>query len=84
MSIKFLRSSAAALALFAGGAAVAQQAQPPAAGAAPQQQQQQQPQGPVKADLVPVQPEWTKVCGGDPQSQKEVCYTTRDFGLQAD
>ena len=85
MSIKFLRSSAAALALFAGGAAVAQQAQAPAAGAAPQQpQQQQQPQGPVKADLVPVQPEWTKVCGGDPQSQKEVCYTTRDFGLQAD
>ena len=86
MSIKFLRSSAVALALFAGGAAVAQQAQAPAAGAAPQQQQQQQqqPQGPVKADLVPVQPEWTKVCGGDPQSQKEVCYTTRDFGLQAD
>ena len=87
MSIKFLRSSAAALALFAGGSAFAQQApaQAPAAGAAPQQQQQQQqPQGPVKADLVPVQPEWTKVCGGDPQSQKEVCYTTRDFGLQAD
>ena len=84
MSTKFLRSSAAALALFAGGAAFAQQAQAPAAGAAPQQQQQQQPQGPVKANLVPVQPEWTKVCGGDPQSQKEVCYTTRDFGLQAD
>ncbi|MGA8169267.1 MAG: invasion associated locus B family protein [Methylocystis sp.] len=86
MSMKFLRSSAAALALFAGGSAYAQQAQAPAAGAAPpqQQQQQQQPQGPVKADLVPVQPEWTKVCGGDPQSQKEVCYTTRDFGLQAD
>ena len=83
MSIKFLRSSAAALTLFAGGAAFAQQAQAPAAGAAPQQQQQQ-PQGPVKADLLPVQPEWTKVCGGDPQSQKEVCYTTRDFGLQAD
>jgi invasion protein IalB len=71
------------LALFAGGSAFAQQAQAPAAGAPPPQQQQQ-PQGPVKADLVPVQPEWTKVCGGDPQSQKEVCYTTRDFGLQAD
>ncbi len=87
MSTKFLRSSAAALTLFAGGAAFAQQAQAPAAGTAPQQQQQQQqqqPQGPVKADLLPVQPEWTKVCGGDPQSQKEVCYTTRDFGLQAD
>jgi len=52
------------LALFAGGSAFAQQAQAPAAGAPPPQQQQQ-PQGPVKADLVPVQPEWTKVCGGE-------------------
>lgn len=47
-------------------------------------QQQQQPQGPIKADLVPVQPEWTKVCGADQQSKKEICYTTRDFGAQAD
>ncbi len=79
MSIKTLRLGAAALGLFAGGSALAQQAPAPAAGTP-----QQQPQGPVKADLVPVQPEWTKVCGGDPQSQKEVCYTTRDFGIQAD
>lgn len=46
--------------------------------------QQQAPQGPIKADLVPVQPEWTKVCGADQQTKKEICYTTRDFGAQAD
>ena len=33
---------------------------------------------------MPVQPDWTKVCGNDPQTKKEVCYTTRDFGVQAD
>jgi invasion protein IalB len=82
MSIYFSRSCAALLAgafLFAGGAAFAQlaPAQPGAAG-------QQQPQGPVKLDLQGVQPEWTKVCGADPQSKKEICYTTRDFGAQAD
>jgi invasion protein IalB len=56
----------------------------PQAPAADQGQAQQAPQGPIKADLVAVQPDWTKVCGGDPQSKKEVCYTTRDFGAQAD
>jgi len=85
MSMNLVRFGAVAAALFVGGPVLAQQAQPPApAPGAPQQQQQQQPQGPVKADLVPVQPDWTKVCGGDPQSHKEVCYTTRDFGIQAD
>jgi len=87
MSIHFSRSRAAILAgaiLIAGGGAEAQQApaQQPAGPA--QQQAPQQPQGPVKADLVPVQPEWTKVCGADPQTKKEICYTTRDFGVQAD
>jgi invasion protein IalB len=84
MSILFTRSRAIALAgafLLAGGAALAQQA--PATSAAPQQQAQQ-PQGPIKADLVPVQPDWNKVCGADAQSKKEICYTTRDFGAQAD
>jgi invasion protein IalB len=32
---------------------------------------------PLKAD--PNQVEWTKVCGRDPESQNETCYTTRDF-----
>jgi invasion protein IalB len=59
-------------------------AQAPAPAPAQPAQQQQAPQGPIKADLVAVQPDWTKVCGADPQSKKEVCYTTRDFGAQAD
>ncbi len=88
MPIHFSRFGAAGLAgafLLAAGAAAAQQAQAPAQ-PAPQQQpaQQAQPGQPFKADLVPVQPDWTKVCGSDPQSKKEVCYTTRDFGVQAD
>ena len=80
MSTHISRSCAIALAgalLFVGGGALAQQA--PAAGAA--QQQQQQPQGPIAAELVAVQPEWTKVCGEDPQTNTEMCYTTRDFGV---
>ena len=84
MPIQISRSCAAALAgafLLAGSAAQAQQAAPaaPSAGAA----QQAAPAGPVKADLLPVQPDWTKVCGKDPQAQKEICYTTRDFGAAA-
>jgi invasion protein IalB len=42
------------------------------------------PQGPVKVELTPIQPQWTKVCGKNPESGKEVCYTTRDFGQSAD
>jgi invasion protein IalB len=84
MSKNFVRFGALAAALLAGGSVFAQQAQTQAPAAGAQQQQAQQPQGPVKADLVPVQPDWTKVCGSDPQSKKEVCYTTRDFGIQAD
>jgi invasion protein IalB len=67
---------AAAMVLVAGGAAFAQQA--PQAGAPAQ------PQGPLSAELVPVEPEWTKVCATDPQSHKDVCYTVRDFGTKAD
>jgi invasion protein IalB len=84
MSILFPRSAAVALAgafLLAGATAQAQQAQAPAAGGAPAQQQQQG--GPIAANLQPVQPDWTKVCGTDPASKKEICYTTRDFGAAA-
>lgn len=80
MSTQFSRSCAIAFAgalLFSAGGAFAQQA--PAAGAA----QQQQPQGPIAAELVAVQPDWTKVCGSDPATKKEMCYTTRDFGVSA-
>jgi invasion protein IalB len=42
------------------------------------------PAGPVKLDLTPMQAPWTKICGKDQNSGKEVCYTTRDFGQAAD
>lgn len=85
MSILFPRSAAVALAgalLFVGASAQAQQA--PAAGAqAPAPQAAPQQGGPIAANLQPVQPDWTKVCGKDPAAQKEICYTTRDFGAAA-
>lgn len=96
MPILFPRISAAALTVaffVSGDAAFAQQqgrpagqapAQPKQQQLSPPQQAPQQPQGPVKLDLVAVQPDWTKVCGSDPQTKKEICYTTRDFGTQAD
>ena len=34
--------------------------------------------------LQPSQADWTKVCGKDPATTKEICYTTRDFGQAAD
>jgi guanyl-specific ribonuclease Sa len=62
------------------------QAQAPAPTPAPSPEQAQaqpgqgQPQGPMKVDLQPSQPDWTKVCGKDQAANKEICYTTRDFG----
>ncbi len=32
----------------------------------------------------PNQQEWTKVCGKDPATQRETCYTTRDFVAEND
>jgi invasion protein IalB len=51
-------------------------AQQPAPGAA-----QQQNAGPtvVQVKAEPSQPEWTKVCGKDQNTNTEICYTTRDF-----
>jgi invasion protein IalB len=76
---------AAGVALGA-NAAAAQTAKPapaapaaPAAAAAPAQ-----PQGPVKLDLVGMQPQWTKLCGKDQGTGKEVCLVTRDFGQSSD
>jgi invasion protein IalB len=57
---------------------------PEQAQAQPAQPAQGQPQGPMKVDLQPSQPDWTKVCGKDQTANKEICYTTRDFGTQAD
>ena len=38
----------------------------------------------MKLDLTPMQAPWTKICGKDQGSGKQVCYTTRDFGQAAD
>jgi invasion protein IalB len=35
--------------------------------------------GLVQLKPEPSQPDWVKVCGKDPQSNVEICYTTRDF-----
>jgi len=56
--------------MFATGA-LAQPA--PGAGA------QQQPSV-TRVELKPMQKNWTKVCGKDPGVEKQICYTTRDFG----
>ncbi len=39
---------------------------------------------PTQVNLQPAQADWTKVCGKDPATNKEICYTTRDFGQAAD
>jgi invasion protein IalB len=60
------------------------QTQPPAqAPAQSPPSAQAPPQGPQHVDLQATQPNWTKVCGKDQAANKEVCYTTRDFGLEA-
>lgn len=81
---------------FIGGEAFAQAAKTPAKAAAPaqpaapaqsqpaQQGQQAAPQGPIAVELQPSQGEWTKVCGKDQVANKEICYTTRDFGQGPD
>jgi invasion protein IalB len=56
----------------------------PAAPAAPGAPSAAAPGNPVKLDLQPMQSPWTKICGKDQASAKEVCYTTRDFGQAAD
>jgi len=35
--------------------------------------------GLVQLKPEPSQPDWVKVCGKDPASNQEICYTTRDF-----
>ena len=42
------------------------------------------PNGPVRLELMPMQAPWTKICGKDQNSGREICYTTRDFGQAPD
>jgi invasion protein IalB len=55
-------------------------AQAPAPAPAPQGQAPQAT-GPTIVQLKPepAQPDWTKICGKDPNNNIEICYTTRDF-----
>src|SRR3954451_13684811 len=61
-------------------AAPAAPATPAPAPAAPQGQPPQNT-GPTVVQLKaePAQPDWTKICGKDPNNNVEICYTTRDF-----
>ncbi len=99
MSPSNVRSALSAAALLSAAVAalpaIAQQAQPPRPA---QPQNQPRPQGQpaqpaqpagggaavvnLKAD--PNQAQWTKVCGRDPATQRETCYTTRDFVAEND
>lgn len=38
----------------------------------------------TQVPLQPSQADWTKVCGKDQSTGKEICYTTRDFGQAPD
>ncbi len=95
--VSWRRAALAALALTAATPLAAQQAQqtqrPAGQGQAQQRPAGQQPaaQQPAAAGSAvvalkgdPNQQEWTKVCGKDPATQRETCYTTRDFVAEND
>jgi invasion protein IalB len=91
-SVNFARGFSAA-ALVATAVMVASpvlaQAQRPAAPAARPAAPAAQPAPAAGAAIVnlkgdPNQTEWTKVCGRDPATQRETCYTTRDFVAEND
>ncbi len=90
MTSPFMRFGALALAaatLLGPDPAFAQATKPaapapaaPAPGGAPQAP----PTGPIKLELQPMQANWTKICGKDQGTGKEICYTTRSFGQATD
>jgi invasion protein IalB len=84
MFIQRLGAAAVAASILLVGADASAQAQKQTPAQPAQQQQQQPAQGPMRVELQPTQGEWTKVCGKDPAANKEICYTTRDFGTAAD
>ncbi len=91
VSVRGLGTAAClSLTMAMAGSAVAQQAQTPRPAAPAQAPRPAQPAAaaaastvvPLKAD--PNQTNWTKVCGRDPQTQRETCYITRDFVAEND
>jgi invasion protein IalB len=94
-SLNFMRGlSAAALVAAAATLATPLQAQQAQQRPAGQQQRPAQPaagaQQPAAGAAVvnlkadPNQADWTKVCGKDPATNRETCYTTRDFVAEND
>ena len=78
MTTSFVRMAAVAMAaatLLGADAALGQATKPAAPPPAPV--------GPVKLDLVGLQPQWMKQCSKD-QGGKEVCLTQREFGQVVD
>jgi invasion protein IalB len=84
MTTRFVRTACMAFAVaaaFGADAASAQTTKPaPAAPGSPAPASQL---GPVKLDLVGLQPQWVKQCSKD-QGGKEVCLTQREFGQVVD
>jgi invasion protein IalB len=80
-SVYFRRALASVVGMCATGIAalpaLAQQPRPPAG--APAQAQPAAASSVVQLKGDPNQADWTKVCGKEPESQRETCYTTRDF-----
>ena len=83
MTTPFMRMASMAFAaatLLSADVALAQATKP----APPAPVQGQAPStGPVKLDLVGLQPQWVKQCSKDPAG-KEVCLTQREFGQVVD
>ena len=88
MPVSIKRIGAVLLATSVLVAATAASAQAPKPAPAPAKPAAPAPAAPAasatQVALQPSQADWTKVCGKDPATTKEICYTTRDFGQAAD
>ena len=85
-TIRRLGAVALAAGMLLTGMDASAQQKPAAPAPAPQQAAPPPPQqgGPLRVELSPSQGEWTKVCGRDQAANKDICYTTRDFGTSPD
>lgn len=85
-TIRRLGAVALAAGMLLTGMDASAQQKPAAPAPAPQQAAPPPPQqgGPLRVELSPSQGEWTKVCGRDQVANKDICYTTRDFGTSPD
>jgi invasion protein IalB len=75
---------ACGLAMASGSVRAQTAPKPGAAAPAPAAPAPAQQTGPARLDLQPMQSPWTKICGTDQGNNRQVCYTTRDFGQAPD